>query len=59
MEKPKQLKVYPVDLDKHAEELRMPPTEELEKIRWFSVDAMAGVKLTPPSVKLFKKMGLP
>ena len=50
--------VYKVDIPEEAEILTVNPTEELEKIRWFELDELSTVKLTPPSIRLFRIMGL-
>ena len=50
--------VYRVDIsDKNAHEIATSTDDDLSEIQWFSLDELASVKLTPPSVRLFKRLG--
>ncbi len=51
--------VYKVIIeDKNAEEIKVSLTDDLVKFKWFSVSELKNIKLTPPSVELFARLGL-
>lgn len=50
--------VYRVDVnDRNSDEIFINLNDDLVKYRWTSLDELAAIKLTPPSVELFKKLG--
>lgn len=49
--------VYRVDLLQNANEVQLQPTDDLEVLRWFSMDELKKSEITPPSRELFKKLG--
>ena len=49
---------YRVDIDdKNSDEIVVSLNDDLVKYRWTALDELANIKLTPPSVELFKKLG--
>jgi 8-oxo-dGTP pyrophosphatase MutT (NUDIX family) len=48
--------VYKVVLDTVASEVKLKPTDDLVEIRWFSIDELRTLLLTPPSQILFKRL---
>lgn len=44
--------------DKNAEEIKVSLNDDLVKFKWFSVPELKNIKLTPPSVELFIRLGL-
>lgn len=49
--------VYEVDFLEKAEEIEIVLEDDLEKARWVDRDELGKIKLTPPSEKLFGKLG--
>lgn len=50
--------VYRVDIDdKNSAEIIVNLNDDLVKYRWTSLNELANIKLTPPSIELFKKLG--
>jgi len=49
--------VYRVDLDSKSEEIMLQPSDDLVELKWFVVSDLNLVKLTPPSLELFKRLG--
>lgn len=50
--------VYRVDInDKNSNEVEVNLSDDLIKYRWTDLSELADIKLTPPSVELFKKLG--
>lgn len=50
--------VYRVDInDKNSAEIVVNLNDDLVKYRWTSLGELANIKLTPPSIELFKKIG--
>lgn len=53
-----QFNVYQVRInDKKAEEITLKLEDDLEECEWFKINQLDQIKLTPPSVELFKKLG--
>lgn len=53
-----QFYVYKVILDdKNADEIRVKLDDDLVNFQWTEIDDLKKIKLTPPSVGLFKKLG--
>ena len=53
-----QFYVYKVVLkDKNADEVEVNLNDDLVNFRWANIDNLKNVKLTPPSLDLFKKLG--
>lgn len=50
--------VYRVDVGENAEDIKLQAGDDLQELRWFGVAALREAKLTPPSVELFKRLGL-
>lgn len=50
--------IYSVTLPKNASELPLVPTEEFAELRWFDLSEIEEGILTPPSVELFKRLGM-
>ncbi len=50
--------VYRVDInDKNSDEIKINLNDDLVKYRWTDHKELSDLKLTPPSVELFKKLG--
>lgn len=50
--------VYEVKInDRNSEEIVLALNDDLYECKWFSIEELSSVKLTPPSVKLFKRLG--
>jgi 8-oxo-dGTP pyrophosphatase MutT (NUDIX family) len=50
--------VYKVEIrDKNAAEIKVSLDDDLNKFRWTDPKELSNLKLTPPSVELFKKLG--
>lgn len=53
-----QFYVYRIDMvDKSSMEIAITLEKELERYQWFSLEELKTIKLTPPSVTLFTKLG--
>lgn len=48
---------YKVTLDKNAEEIEVHLNDEFSSYRWSTLSELATLKLTPPSVGLFTRLG--
>lgn len=48
---------YLVKLPLRAEEVKLNPTDDLVELRWMNISELKTIKLTPPSIELFTKMG--
>jgi 8-oxo-dGTP pyrophosphatase MutT (NUDIX family) len=50
--------VYKVEIDdKNSDEIKVSLDDDLVKYRWTDLKELSNLKLTPPSVELFKKLG--
>jgi len=50
--------VYKIEInDKNSDEIKISLDDDLVKYRWTEVKELGGLKLTPPSAELFKKLG--
>lgn len=49
--------VYRVDLDRKADEMKISLDDDLVKTEWVELEKLTEYNLTPPSTKLFKKLG--
>ena len=49
--------VYRVNLRQNAEEINVVLNDDLVKAEWVEISELSNYKLTPPSVKLFSKLG--
>jgi len=47
---------YLVTLSKKSENITLTPTDDLIELKWIDKNKLHTIKLTPPSVKLFKKL---
>jgi 8-oxo-dGTP pyrophosphatase MutT (NUDIX family) len=53
-----QFSVYKVEInDKNSDEIKMSLNDDLVKYRWTDPKELPTLKLTPPSIELFKKLG--
>lgn len=50
--------VYKVLLNKNSTDIKYTPADDLVKLEWFDLDKLDQVKLTPPSIELFKRIKL-
>lgn len=50
--------VYRVELAKNANEIATATNDDLVKLEWFDTTQLSKHKLTPPSVKLFKRLDI-
>jgi hypothetical protein len=50
-------KVYKISLSENSNELSLLPTDDLVELKWFNIKEIKDVKLTPPSVELFTRIG--
>lgn len=50
--------VYKIELNKEADGIEIILSDDLVKYRWFEMSELKDIKLTPPSEKLFVKLGL-
>ena len=44
--------------DKRADEIVLHPTDDLVELRWFDLSELSSIKLTPPSEKYFREVGV-
>jgi len=49
--------VYHVDVEKNADEIKTQLSDDLVKLEWVELSQLDRYKLTPPSEKLFKRLG--
>lgn len=49
--------VYEVKLSYTAQEIKVKLNDDLIKYKWFKISELQSLKLTPPSMKLFKRLG--
>lgn len=49
--------IYSVRLTKSTEQITLKPSDELVELKWFDISELRNMKLTPPSVKLFIRLG--
>lgn len=52
-----QFNVFKLSLDKASTAVKLMPADDLEGFRWFSIDELADIKLTPPAVELLSRQG--
>lgn len=50
--------VYKIKLNQDADDIQVNLSDDLVKYKWFEISELKNVKLTPPSEKLFGKLGL-
>jgi len=50
--------VYQVDVDTNADAIKIKPSDDLITLEWVEVAELSEYKLTPPSIVLFKRLGL-
>jgi hypothetical protein len=48
---------YLVKLPLLAKDIKLIPSDDLRELRWVAITALTSVKLPPPSIELFKKLG--
>lgn len=53
-----QFNVYSVDIPRKSGEIKIKLEDELSEAKWIEKEELGSYKLTPPSVKLFTKLGL-
>ena len=49
--------VYSVQLDRDAAQVPLAMNDDLVELRWFQMSELQELKLTPPSITLFRKLG--
>jgi 8-oxo-dGTP diphosphatase len=49
--------VYKVTLPQSSKDLKLTPTDDLVELKWFDLEEIKNLKLTPPNIKLFTKLG--
>lgn len=49
--------VYKIQFDKAAEDIVVAPGDDIETLQWTDRSQLAHIKLTPPSVELFCRLG--
>jgi len=49
--------VYKIKLNQNADEIKIDLSDDLVEYKWFEMSELKNVKLTPPSEKLFVKLG--
>ena len=52
-----QFNTYQVDLPVNANEIKISLNDDVRECRWVSIQALEEYKLTPPSIKVFSKLG--
>lgn len=50
--------VFKITLEKQASKIELVPTDDLVELKWFDKEELKDVKLTPPSIELFKRLRL-
>jgi 8-oxo-dGTP pyrophosphatase MutT (NUDIX family) len=53
-----QFNVYRVDVGKNAAEIKTKLSDDLVKLEWVAPEKLSEYMLTPPSIALFKRLGL-
>lgn len=53
-----QFNVYQINLNDKSENIKINLSDDLFKYKWFKTTELKNVNLTPPSIKLFRKLGL-
>ena len=53
-----QFNVYRVDVDQNAADIETKTSDDLVKLEWVDLKQLGNYKLTPPSIALFKRLGL-
>lgn len=49
--------VYKIKVDKNAEDIKVKAGDDLVKLLWVAQDKLHDIKLTPPSLELFTRLG--
>ncbi|MDD2225108.1 MAG: NUDIX hydrolase [Candidatus Shapirobacteria bacterium] len=49
--------VYKIKLNQNADNIQINLSDDLVKYKWFEISELTNTRLTPPSEKLFKKLG--
>jgi 8-oxo-dGTP pyrophosphatase MutT (NUDIX family) len=49
--------VYKIEFDMIAADIQAAPGDDIQQLRWVERDKLKDVKLTPPSVELFTRLG--
>jgi 8-oxo-dGTP pyrophosphatase MutT (NUDIX family) len=49
--------VYKIEFDKDAGDIQAKPGDDIEKLSWTDRSKLKNIKLTPPSVELFSRLG--
>lgn len=49
--------VYKVSFDKNAKDIDIQPGDDIEKLVWTDETELKNIKLTPPSIELFMRLG--
>lgn len=49
--------VYKIEFDTDADRIEATPGDDIEKLMWVAPESFKSIKLTPPSVELFTRLG--
>jgi 8-oxo-dGTP pyrophosphatase MutT (NUDIX family) len=49
--------VYKININLNSESIKIQPGDDLVILKWFEISSLSSVKLTPPSIVLFKQIG--
>ena len=49
--------VYKIKFDKDAADIQAQPGDDIEKLSWTPLTKLKDIKLTPPSIELFNRLG--
>jgi 8-oxo-dGTP pyrophosphatase MutT (NUDIX family) len=49
--------IYRVDLATNAADTKITPGDDIKEFRWTDLAELSSIKITPPSVELFKRLG--
>jgi len=49
--------VYRIQFDKNASDIETRPGDDIEKLAWTDSSNLRDIKLTPPSIELFNRLG--
>ncbi len=52
-----QFNVYKVTLAETSSDVKLHLSDDLVETKWFDLRDLSSVKLTPPSIELFKRLG--
>lgn len=50
--------VFKIQLKKTSQDIKLMPTDDLIELKWFNIEELSNLQITPPSTELFKRLGL-